>query len=103
MTDSNPIPVSEVQADFETREANSQKFRRSEDAGHSPEPCYLCGRPLTTKAVDSGFWVEIGDGGSTVLPNGHGLGDDETLGCFPVGSECARKVERPFKFKQSTP
>ena len=69
------------------------------------EECFLCGRGLTEASVNKGWWINLGTDG-TLLPEGYfeSADYDATLdqGAFPVGSECAKKIHRPFKFKRVT-
>lgn len=97
-TQVSKLKVSDYQADDETLEANGRRMIEAERSGYR-EPCVLCGRPLSEKAIDSAWWVELGDGGSTILPNGHHLSDDETMGCFPMGSECAKRIPKTHKWR----
>lgn len=88
--------ASTYQADPDTR---SEAVYRPET--HADQ-CFLCGRGLTRKGLANGWWINLGTD-DTLMPDGWGQSDeyDEVLdqGCFPVGSECAKRIARPYKFK----
>ncbi len=83
----------DYQADWDTRHANACRFN---NGGTHVEECFLCGRGLTQKGLANAWWIHLVTDGTLTTK------DDETpesQGCFPVGSECAKKIARPFKFK----
>jgi hypothetical protein len=89
--------ASQFQADPEVRRA----------ATHGPnsvDECFFCGRGLTERALQNGWWVHLNVGGYLVPQDYGSENEDEarlSQGCFPVGSECAKKIARPFKFKMA--
>lgn len=87
----------EFQAPYEKRERNERQARRS-GVKYASEPCFLCGKRLTEEAASNGFWIHL-------CTDGRLLTEDDTesdsQGCFPVGSDCARSIPRPFKFKSN--
>lgn len=95
MTDTaNPFErplASDFQADIETRRRNFYNF-----PAKAENECFFCGRGLTPKAVANGWWVNLVTDGTLTTR------DDEvsdSQGTFPIGSECAKRIQRPFKFK----
>lgn len=69
--------------------------RQNADGFHQ---CLICGRKMSDKAVDRGVWVEMSVR-LKLIPVGHPLSNDpaESQGCFPVGSECAKKVPAGYR------
>jgi hypothetical protein len=67
------------------------------------EECFLCGRGLTAKALVNGWWIHLGTDGTLLTQDDPAAIADDTLsqGCFPVGSECAKRIDRPYKFKST--
>lgn len=88
--------ASDFQAEPAVRDANAQKFFSSTKP--YADQCFLCGRPLTAKAVENGSYIHLTTSGFLVERDYEG---DDSQGCFPVGSECAKRIPRPFKFKFS--
>jgi hypothetical protein len=89
-----PLPVEDVQRPLADRLKNECLPRT---AKHHAEPCFLCGRPLTKRAVVNGLWVHLlTDGtlapvvGAYVTREMYEAPLDQ--GWFPVGSECAKRV-----------
>ena len=95
--------ASDFQADHETREANRHRFSGSK---HGDE-CFLCGRGLTFAALmpEKAWRIHLGTDG-TLLPEGwepeggDWNADRLSQGTFPVGPECAKRIPRPFKFRE---
>ena len=88
------VRASDFQASWEVRDANAQRFNSSK---HEDE-CFFCGRGLTESAVKNGWWVHLTVGGLLVEQDWDEVAN-ESQGCFPVGSECAKRIARPYKFK----
>lgn len=85
-----------LQADWETKEKNGENY----NSDKHDDVCYLCGRGLTAKAVENGYWIEMATDGSLVR-NDQGLHPDlDSQGAFPVGSECAKKIPLTHRSKQ---
>ena len=97
-TDLNTIqflPLVPLQADYETQRSNERRFNSDKHVDN----CFLCARPLTEKARDNGWMVhlhvQLG-----LIPNGADIDDmSGSQGCFPVGSECAKKIPAAYRFK----
>lgn len=89
---------SDLQASWEVRDANAA--RRSERA---VDECFLCGRGLTETAIANGWWIHLHAPTGDLLPEGWEPEAPETWndsqGCFPVGSECAKRIPKGYKFK----
>lgn len=65
------------------------------------EPCYVCGRAVSTEKNDF-YWIEVGGGGhDALLPQEVDAGDPGYLGCHPVGADCLKKQPalRPYARK----
>lgn len=90
----NLIPASDFQAEWPVRDANARRFSSSK---HSDE-CFLCGRGLTERAVENGWWIEMTTDGMLIKAGTDTTGLD-SQGCFPVGSECAKRLPAGFKTK----
>jgi len=91
------ISADAFQADPEVRRAN---YRRS--THNHVDVCFFCGRGLTQSALDRGSWVHMTVGGMLV-PRGTEVPDDESQGCFPVGSECARRIPAEYRLRFTVP
>lgn len=87
------MKASDLQAPANERQANERKFRLSRTA---VEPCFLCGRPLTEQAVENGYLIHLTTA-DLLVPEDY-VGSD-SQGCFPVGSECAKRIPADLKFK----
>lgn len=89
--------ASDFQADYETRQENARRFNGT---NHEDE-CFLCGRGLTQKAIESGWYIHLGTDGTLLQQDDPAAEADPGLsqGAFPVGSECAKRIARPYKFK----
>lgn len=92
--------VDDYQVSPETRYENEQR-RLVAEAKRSVEPCWLCGRPLTEKAVEGGWWIEVGDYGSTLIATDADSDVQDSLGCFPLGSECSKKIPLSHRFRMA--
>ena len=95
----NPTPaiIYSDYVDFGTKRANEERGTGGK------EPCVLCGRGLTEKAIDNGWWVEMGHGGLVLF---HTADEPDTadpgyMGFFPLGSECAKRI--PATHRQKIP
>lgn len=78
-------------------EADSKAPKRQNADGFHHQ-CLICGRKMSDKAIDRGVWVEMSVR-LKLIPVGHPLSNDpaESQGCFPVGSECAKKVPAGYR------
>lgn len=84
------IDIDDVQIDFEERERNEARYY---DARKHIDVCFVCGRGLTEKAVDSGWMVHLVDGGAAIAPVTEPEAQDGSdMGWFPVGSGCANAI-----------
>lgn len=54
------------------------------------EPCYICGRPLDTRA-DGTRWIRVVDGGDSAAEQGEEIDPAGDLGLQPVGRDCLKK------------
>jgi len=88
-----PLPLEVPDYNADQKEANEARVRDTH-AG----TCLICGRPLTRSAADNGYWVHMSTGWQIILPD-----DDESdsQGCFPVGSECAKRIPTEYRIKQA--
>lgn len=91
---------SDLQASWEVRDANRARFSGSKHV----DECFLCGRGLTESAVANGWYIHLHAATGDLLPEGWDPEDDgedwnASQGCFPVGSECAKRIARPYKFR----
>lgn len=87
------LRLDDYRADWETFDRNEARDHR----GVPGEPCLLCGRHLTETAIRNGWSIEITTGGQ-IIPNDHHV-DLDSQGCFPIGSECAKKIPRTHRAK----
>ncbi|MDN5893926.1 MAG: hypothetical protein L0H93_07855 [Nocardioides sp.] len=71
---------------------------RARDAGL--EPCTVCGRGVKP---DSGWVVEVVDGGAHIAAPGQPVDRDDSgyMGAWVLGSECAKRVPVAFRAKWS--
>jgi hypothetical protein len=102
MTTTQFTEAQQFQADFETRERNEHRMSSARNA----EPCFLCGRPLTPTATANGWWIHLTTGG--YLTSDFGDTQDfgtygDSQGCFPVGSECAKRIPVAFRQRSTQP
>lgn len=81
-----------------SKEANEEKY------GHNQNQCICCAKPI--KDISNSYWIHMNEGGD-VLNNSinestcEELTGYRTMGCFPVGNECAKRFKKDFKFKYS--
>lgn len=98
--------ASDFQADPETRRTNAQRYNGSK---HEDE-CFFCGRGLTASGLANAWWVHLTTSGYLVTQDYGSVREDAgevqaaeefrlSQGCFPVGSECAKRIARPYKFR----
>lgn len=69
--------------------------RKDEPVGNSL-PCGLCGRH-----VENPKWaIHIHGGGQYAVTEEEAatMPSNEDLGCYPIGTECAKKIPRKYKF-----
>jgi hypothetical protein len=63
--------------------------------GEHSHTCFICGKPTAQRSfvhlTTSGFLIP-----AELDENDLGQHDLESQGCFPIGSECAKKVGREF-------
>jgi len=72
------------------------------DPQRHTDQCWLCGRGLTARAAERGWWVHM-----TVdltiapvdLPEQDWPAGVESQGWFPVGNECAKKIPKTHRAK----
>ena len=89
------------QADATTRRRNSRMYIEGCDG-----ECVVCGRPLKTDNPRV-LCVELADGGESILEqNGDYTPDFELedagyMGVHHVGSECAKRIPKEFKCKNT--
>jgi hypothetical protein len=79
--------------------------RRTEYRGRDPEgpeyddECFLCGRAVVRARCD---WIHLSTG-LELIPcsevDALGRDPDDSQGCFVVGSSCARKVPKGYRYK----
>lgn len=68
------------------------------NVGRGENGCVQCGRKVGKNA----YWVEIIDGGEIRLQDGtqHDIANDAGyMGCWPVGSECAKQFDPKVLFR----
>jgi hypothetical protein len=82
-------------------QADDVTFRRNRDQTRlrHVDECFLCGRGLTQSGVDNAWWVHLCTDGTLLTQDDT---EHDSQGCFPVGSECAKRIARPWKFKIRT-
>lgn len=90
----NRIKASDYQADVDTRIANEEKFSGLKHV----DVCFLCGRGLTEKARNNGWWVHLTEAGELAARD-EGWDVEDSQGAFPVGSECAKKVPASHRLR----
>lgn len=67
------------------------------------DECFTCGRGLTESGVSNGWYIHLCTDGSLFNTQDPAtFGHPESQGCFPVGSECAKRIPRRFRFKMGT-
>ena len=65
------------------------------------DECYLCGRSVVSSRCD---WIHLSNGNELIHPSevkALGRDPDDSMGCFPVGSNCARKVPKGYLIRFS--
>lgn len=91
-------PIDNVfQADHETRAKNARHF----DGLKHDDECFLCGRGLTAKALENGYWVHLLTDDTLAPAALEWYSAPTSQGAFPVGSECAKRIPRGYKFKRN--
>lgn len=74
----------------EKRHENEAKFN---PAKHDDQ-CFICGKGMTAQGVANGASVQVSEG-DELIPAGERPAD--SIGFYPVGSDCARKVPAEFR------
>lgn len=77
---------------IEVKQKDDQAKNAERVTGSDQEPCYICGRAVTTSGKNF-FWVEVTGGGKYV----ERIADLDTesagyVGSFPVGPGCYRSA-----------
>lgn len=89
------------EADAATRRRNSRMYIEGCDG-----ECIVCGRPLKTDNPRV-LCVELADGGGSILEQNDDdtpdaeLNDGGYMGVYYVGSECAKRIPKEFKYKNT--
>lgn len=66
--------------------------------GSGEHSCIVCGRRLNPERIAA--WVELDSHTGCLIPVGSPLSGGETSqGCFPVGSECVKRVPVEYRLK----
>ncbi len=79
------------------QDGHEDRARREAQASGSADICFICGRGLTEKALDSAWFVHLADGGAVIVQSDAEVDEDGDMGWFPVGSGCAGKVPDPYR------
>ena len=79
---------------------DSVNFAEPKDnVGRNDDACVQCGR----KVGKNGWWVEIINGGEIRLQDGtEAVYDGGYMGCWAVGSECAKSFDSQVLFKKDS-
>jgi hypothetical protein len=88
--------IDEYRADADTRRRNQERQVRSADVA---DVCFLCERPLTERALASAWLVEHATTGEIIPVGDPRSGGPESQGCFPLGSECAKRLPKTLRSK----
>lgn len=91
-----PPMIDDYRADAATRRRNQD---RQATAGDVADVCFLCERPLSEKALASAWYVEHAFSGEILAVDDPRSGTDESQGCFPLGSECAKRLPKALRAK----
>ena len=76
--------------------------RNQEKYGDNENQCVCCKKPI--KDIKNSYWLHMNEGGD-VLHNSLNESNCEKLtgfrsmGCFPIGNDCAKKIGKDFIFK----
>lgn len=87
------MKVEEIQASTDARQLN--QMRKTNKA---VDECFVCGWGLTQAAVDKAWFIEMTFGGELIAADDRRDRED-SQGCFPLGSECAKRVPKEFRIK----
>jgi hypothetical protein len=55
------------------------------------EDCHICGKGVNRNTCTT--WVEVDTDGTLIEV---GVEDADSQGCFPVGPECAKKIDKKY-------
>lgn len=75
------------------RERNIDKY------GEVSNQCICCGRIMNKQEIDNALWIHMNEDWMAVNPdiitddNIHHLTGAGSQGCFPIGNECAKKMQ----------
>ena len=89
------LTVSDIRTvDYETFVKNTKIESRI--AYENRADCYVCGRPVNRNTCKN--WIEhtISD---ELIPAG--VSNEDSQGCFPVGSECINLIPKEYRIKLS--
>lgn len=87
---SNKLSTDKVMNSDARIEANETNFPAR---NHHQTPCLLCGKAVNDH---ESVFVELGDGGSNIIVPGLQDEDGGSIGCFPIGPQCIRKIPKRF-------
>lgn len=90
-----PVAADLLRRSSDERRANMQRATRTQ--AEVVDECFVCGRGLTEKGLDRASWIEHTTSGYLVPVADPSPEDSQ--GCFPVGSECAKSVPAEFRLK----
>lgn len=76
--------------------------RNKEKYGDNENQCHCCKKPI--KDIENSYWIHMNEGGlvlhnSINEANCFELTNNNSMGCFPIGNECAKKIGKEFIFK----
>jgi len=77
--------------------------RNEEKYGFNENQCICCKKPI--KDIENSYWIHMNEGGYVLNnkivteENTESLTGYRSMGCFPIGNECAKKFKKEFLFK----
>jgi hypothetical protein len=72
---------------------------RVPDGPDFDDECFLCGRPVVTSRCE---YVHMSTGNELIHTSeveALGRDPDDSQGCFPIGSSCARKIPKGYRIR----
>lgn len=86
------LDIDAIRLPAEQRAANARLGK-----GEPVDECFVCGRGLTERGLERATWIEHTTSGRLVAVDD--LIPSDSQGCFPIGTECARKVPAIYRHK----
>ena len=77
--------------DYRVANATFDRNSKAKSNVENRQDCHICGKGVNSRTCTT--WVEL-DTDATLIAVG--VEDEESMGCYPVGPECAKKVDPKF-------